>query len=320
MEMPQARQIRNCKQDIPLAVTIADAKLTQASMGWWAFLGAALAASARSYGRTGGFSGAMMRRASVVPFLIYWAALSVCVCLLWTATSFCTFAQVMTVTNDGVALNERILIRARGVSLRVPAGYLSPWPTKNMRNRMNEQKGIAFNFWMPDRRYVEIYPFSIVGFRPRERGRAQPGPDAYVVKVISLASIKADDPDYLSPEKAFKNTTSIPGISSYSFQQEDFGLMRFWRHDGPPPQPQALVRYRHMEGTDPQVLLRCRAPPREKPGVLPYPSCDGSVHFLADDLGFYLQFDRMNLPQWHAIVNAVRDLYMSWKAAPSTSD
>jgi len=221
----------------------------------------------------------------------------------------------MTVTNDGVALNEQILIRTRGEILRVPAGYLSPWPTKNMRNRMNEQKGIAFNFWMPDRRYVEIYPFSMVGFRPRERGRAPPAPDAYVVKVLSLESIKADDPDYLSPEKAFKNSTSIPGISSYSFQQEDFGLVRFWRHDGPHPQPQALIRYRHMEGTDPQVLLRCRVPPHGKPEVLPYPSCDGSVHFVADDLGFYLQFDRKNLPQWRAIVNAVRDLYVSWKAA-----
>jgi hypothetical protein len=41
-EMSQDRQTQNYKQDIPLVLNIADAKLTQARMGWWAFLVAAL--------------------------------------------------------------------------------------------------------------------------------------------------------------------------------------------------------------------------------------------------------------------------------------
>ena len=231
--------------------------------------------------------------------------------LTWTASS--APAQIRTVTNDGIALDETILVRVHGVLFRIPAGYLVPWPKPAMRGQVNERDNLNFNFWMPEPRYVEIDDISIDGSRPAERGRERPGRDAYVVKVRSLQpATKLDTPGYISPEKRFQNFTSLPAPSSYSFYQEKFGLTRFWRHDWPHPQPKPFMQYRHAENTDPQVNLRC-TPPHEAP---PDPLCSGDVHFAGDDLGFYFRFPRSELPRWREIAEAVRALIKSWKASP----
>ena len=136
--------------------------------------------------------------------------------LTWTASS--APAQIRTVTNDGIALDETILVRVHGVLFRIPAGYLVPWPKPAMRGQVNERDNLNFNFWMPEPRYVEIDDISIDGSRPAERGRERPGRDAYVVKVRSLQpATKLDTPGYISPEKRFQNFTSLPAPSSYSF-------------------------------------------------------------------------------------------------------
>lgn len=79
--------------------------------------------------------------------------------------------QVRTMTYDAIPLDEPILFRVRDVMLRIPAGYLAPWPRPAMRGKVNERKSIDFNYWMPQRRYVEIEEASLAGFRPREKGR-----------------------------------------------------------------------------------------------------------------------------------------------------
>jgi hypothetical protein len=221
---------------------------------------------------------------------------------------------VRTTTHQGIPLDEPISVRVRDVLVRIPAGYLWPWPAPTFRGRVNDWKGLGFQFWMPDRRYVEIAPGSIIGFRPQEAGRPPPAPDAYIVNVRDFKPVKLDDPDYRSPQKGFENYTSTPGIASYSFEQENFGLVRYWRHDSPyPPHPEAFLNYRHAENTDPQVLLHCN------PDIYrPYPTsplCAGDIYFAADELGFFVYFPRDELPHWREIVTAARDLFRSWKAA-----
>jgi hypothetical protein len=221
-------------------------------------------------------------------------------------------AGVQTRTSEGVPLDEPILIRLKGMLLRIPAGYLWPWPTQRMRNRVNDTKDLDFDFWMPDRRYPTRQSSSYVGVRPKERGRGEPPPDAYVVWVRQLQPIGLDEPGYISPEKGFRNLTSLAGIASYSFKEEEFGLVQFWRHHQPNPLLDSALQYRHPEGSDPQVLLHC-TPPHETP---PFPGCNGTIHLVAGDLAFFIHFPRSDLPHWREIVLAVSDLFKSWQAGP----
>jgi hypothetical protein len=243
----------------------------------------------------------------------------------WSLAFMCAFAlsssiglvaswseEIRSTTFEGLPLDEPILASIRGVQLRIPAGYLAPWPRLANKNQVNEARSIQFNFWMPSRRYVEVNDTSIAGFSPREPGRPPSKSESYVVKVRMLQPVTLGETGYLSPEKRFENQTTEPGLSSYSFKQEDFGLVRFWRHDWPHPKPEPFTRFRHVEGTDPQVLLRCT--PIEEPALNHI--CDGDVHFIADSLGFYVRISRNNLPQWLEIVLAARDLFNSWKIAP----
>jgi len=119
-----------------------------------------------------------------------------------------------------------------------------------------------------------------------------------------LRDVDADDPDYLSPNKRFKNTTSHPGIDSYSFAEEPFGLVRFW-HEG----PTAFTEYTVLGASERQVLIRC-CPSENR---LPFPSCQGKIYVTEERLGFYIQFPRERLPQWREIQLAIRELVQSWR-------
>jgi hypothetical protein len=128
---------------------------------------------------------------------------------------------------------------------------------------------------------------------------------------LDLKPTKLDEAGYISPEQGFRNLTSIGNatISSYSFQDEAFGLVRFWRRDHPLP---PFIDYRHKNGTDPQALIKCTPPHRTSPN----PLCSGRFHFVADDLAFFVSFPREELSHWHDIVSAVRDLFTSWQSRP----
>jgi hypothetical protein len=218
-------------------------------------------------------------------------------------------------TTDGVLpFDEPVSIKVKGVPLHVPAAYIFPWPHQEVRNRVNEAKALNIEFWMPDRRYLEISPLSNVEFRPTEPDREQPGAEAYIVKVRGLQPTKLDEPGYISPEQKFRNLTSIGGrtASSYSYQEEPFGLVHFWRPDWPHPLPPPFIDYRHKEGADPQAIIKCTPPSRPTP----QPLCDGYVHFVADELAFFFYFPREELPHWHDIALAVRELYTTWRSPP----
>jgi hypothetical protein len=216
-------------------------------------------------------------------------------------------------TTDGVLpLDEPITIKVNNAVLRVPAAFISPWPHAAARNRINQSSALRFEFWMPDKRYLEISPTSNVDFRPREPGRGEPAPNAYIVRVRDLRPIKLSEPGYVSPEQGFLNETGArqPPGSQYAFHDEEFGLVRFWPLDE--PNSKYKVEYRHKEGSDPQILLDCVVPDR----WTFFPPCSGRVHFVADDLAFFVVFPREEVSHWRSIVLAARELYKSWIAHP----
>jgi hypothetical protein len=221
-------------------------------------------------------------------------------------------AQIRTTTHNGIPLDLPIGIRLVGTLLSVPAGYLAPWPPLSKRYSVTDTGRIAFNFWMPSRRYVEIDSLSIAGSRPQEKGRPPPPSDAYVVNVRDFSLRAKDELAHRAPEKQMENLIKLNGQEAYSFQQEDFGLVRFWRNDWPYPNPEPFLRFKHMEGSDLQVLLRCIPPHRSAPN----PLCDGDIYFPGEQLSFYVVFPRDQLPNWRNSLFAARDLFNSWKVTP----
>jgi hypothetical protein len=189
-------------------------------------------------------------------------------------------------------------------------GYIGPWPTQKERGRISGRQPLNLNFWMPDRRYVEVGDLSIAGFRPKERGRGEPPPGASVVRVNDLRLLKSDKLGTRSPEQQFQNLTSLAGLSSYSFKEEEFGLVQYWQHNWPYPQPDPFFRYRHVEGSDPQINLRCTLPRLEKG---PSGMCIGYVYITPDELSFQIWFSVSNLMHWREYVSATRDLFNNWK-------
>lgn len=135
-------------------------------------------------------------------------------------------AQTRTKTSDGVPLDEPIRIRVQNSLFRVPAGYLWTWPRPEMRDRINEWDSLAFDFWMPSRRYPEVSPISYPGFQPKEIGRPSAAADAYVVKVRQLRPVGPNTPGQASPEQGFKNLSSATGLKPLAAGDEEFGLIR----------------------------------------------------------------------------------------------
>jgi hypothetical protein len=213
-------------------------------------------------------------------------------------------------------LDELVTVKVKGVLLNVPWGYVQDWPLPQLRRQVIEWKEMGFYFWMPDRRYIRFNPNSYPGaYRPPEPGRAEPGPDAYIVVVSHLRQTKLDDPGYRSPEQGFRNSTSSPpSVGSYFFKDEPFGLVRYGIQDWPYISLASSTEYRHKEGTDPQVLMSCKLPDQSPTTSTLW--CYTEVHFVADDLAFNVEFPREKLSRWHDVVLAVRDLYGLWKSSP----
>lgn len=215
-------------------------------------------------------------------------------------------------THDGISLQEPIRIRLADLMLHVPAGYLVPWPTPAMRERINAMSSLNFSFWMPDKRAPETSPMSRLGFRPIERGRDAPQANQFLVSISDMKVLGADKIGTRSPEVRFDNLISRSGPASYSFKKEEFELIRFWRHDWPYPQPEPYLNYVSERGADPQILLRCTPSHRN----LDNPVCDGYAYLLSERLSFYVIFSLGDLPRWRESIDAARDLFERWRISP----
>jgi hypothetical protein len=219
-------------------------------------------------------------------------------------------------TTDGVLrLDEPVTVKLRSAMLQVPAAYLSPWPHAEVRHRVNNVRSLRFEFWMPDRRYLEVNPISNASFRPKEPGRAEPSLDAFVVRVWDVLPSVKNEPGYVSPDQAFQNQARnrYPPNSPFSFREEAFGLIRFWPSDE--ASSDYSISYRNKDGADPQILLDCVVPGRFRV-FLP---CSGRVYFVSEDLAFFVVFPREQAHRWREVVTAARDLYNSWKQQPLNS-
>lgn len=223
-------------------------------------------------------------------------------------------AQIRDKTFDGAPLSGLVDVQVNGVVLRLPAGYI--WSSVRP-GTVSVRPSLYFRFWMPDKRWPEIPPFSGQPvYRPPEPGRPPPGKDAYLVQVKSIRNVELSASGFQSPEVRFRNRTSS---DPYSFELQPFGLVRFWRKSPPYDEKKAWLNYRHMDGSDPMVLVHCLPPDMDAtvgPGNM---FCDATVYLVGDRLDMQLSFPRDALPQWADIVCAARDLFLSWRVTPQVT-
>lgn len=217
-----------------------------------------------------------------------------------------TSPPVRTTTDDGVPLTELIDIQLRNVRLRIPAGYLAPWPTQAMRGRLNVVDSLNLNFWLLARRYPDIDPLLMPrNRRPAEAGRPASAQDS-VVEVQALQPRAPAEAGLNPPDELFRRLMSGGGEAEYLFDEEPFSLVRFRQRNS--KRQALLTAYRGKQGADIQALLTCSTTDIPTPD----PSCKAHVFIASADLRFSMYFSRDRLSDWQAIVRAVRDMLASW--------
>lgn len=226
----------------------------------------------------------------------------------------------------GIPLDQPILIENDDKLYRVPAGYLSRWPTtaKTVMGEkipgtnfsgVNKRHILGFTFWMPSRRHAEIEPDSVPSFRPCEPGRPNPRSDEYQVDVNAQPLNWSHVQGLLTPSKKFENWVgrrSMKEARSAYWVREEHGLLRFQHRTARSPS----LYYRHLENTVPEVLFSCRV----SSGMVPNAGCDGFVLFPDDDLHFHLHFPYDALPHWRSIAETARDFLREWQVEPRPLD
>jgi hypothetical protein len=213
---------------------------------------------------------------------------------------------VNTKTSFGVPLDELIAIRTPDGMLKVPAGYLFPWPRPQDMDRTLEQKGISFVFWRESRRYLELNAIGQPGFWPQEKGREKPTSDT-LIKISGFRKVGDDPGDYKTPEKSFDDLAARYGVL---FAANEFGLEHFRWPNYPGTRGQyPPLRYRSPQGTSPQALIKCTG----LDPVVPNPLCDAEIYFVEERFSFLMRISRRDLPNWRQSIDTARELYLSWK-------
>ena len=121
--------------------------------------------------------------------------------------------------------------------------------------------------------------------------------------------VKADAPGYISPEKQQQNLFSALSNDRDRIT-EQYGLRRvkFGKYDG------SVDGFFHVPGTEPHLSLDCFS--EEIRAVSRNPQCHRWVRFDRDDIAFYVNFSWHLLPRWREVVEAARELGLSWRQPP----
>lgn len=226
------------------------------------------------------------------------------------APSCVTTRKVERVSEDsaGHTLSEAHFFNIRGTLLKIPFGYLNPWPTHlekiiaGSRNggKGHEIPGLAFAFWMPTLRYPELDRFSTAWYRPCEQGRTIPQDGQYIVEAsITSSWLPLSTSEDQSPKQRFNRRIARKG-SDVKLTTE-FGLRK--ATSGP------FIVYGTEANADREVSIQCWLEFRE----LPNPSCLGEFLWRNEMLGLSIRFPQSEISNWSSIANNTRALLYRWR-------
>ncbi|WP_271898804.1 hypothetical protein [Candidatus Phyllobacterium onerii] len=207
-------------------------------------------------------------------------------------------------------LSEEHFFNVRGTLLKVPFGYLNPWPSTHLEKIAANPKdgdathkipGLAFAFWMPNLRYSELDRFNTPWYRPCEKGRTIPQDGEYIVEAsLSSPWLPLDTPGLQLPAQSFNKR--IARQNGDMKLAAEFGLRR--TTGGP-----FILYGAEASGDDPEVSVRCWREPQE----FLNPSCLGEFLWRNDRLGLTIRFPQSEISNWSDIAVGARTLLYRWR-------
>ena len=214
--------------------------------------------------------------------------------------------------------SEIFVIENGGITFKAPTTYIIGRRARGDSREIHHLAEFQFAYWMPDGAPTERDAGSLVGYRPKESRRPNPGPNEYVVRVVLAESIKsgketeyvrAGGGRYTPPLEMFENTDGSHNFltSGEHFEREQiFGLIAFIPKDKSFPRQ----TYRTPEAARTQAFIECNTPAAART----FPSCVANVFFRDEGFSFRLQFPREKISDWKSISERALALVKSWRS------
>lgn len=185
-------------------------------------------------------------------------------------------------------------------TFKIPYGYFTGCQTPEEVNCYPKMSSLEYAFWLPDLRPPKKDMWYDANFRPKEEGRAPPGPHDYVVKVLGLEFIDTSAGKTETPTMGFSNL--LPSDEIIRLDRK-FGLLHLL-----PDNPGKTDLYADFSQINYKILLSCDG----SESTVDNPLCKVHLYFLDLQLEVVLLMPVDALPEWQKVKNGLRTLVQQW--------
>lgn len=213
--------------------------------------------------------------------------------LLAGASAALSLAALPSASQAQEAPAEQVVVIDTGQRVwRVPYGYLSIRPPAEALQPVNHWRRFSFAFWMPDGRPTRTAGHDLGWLRPREPGRAPPGPDEFVAIATNVQAWETGPDARPQPGQMLANVLGTFGTGGHDYR-ERWGLLEATPKPGEPGLNDSYLaarRYREPPH-DMGAFISC-----PRPGRLDNNVCAGFVSLSGLEVLFHFRLpkDRMD--------------------------
>ncbi|GLU27557.1 hypothetical protein Brsp01_27900 [Brucella sp. NBRC 12950] len=186
-------------------------------------------------------------------------------------------------------------------TFNIPYGYFTGRQTPEEVNCHPKESSLEFAFWMPDLRFPKKDMWYDANFRPKEEGQAPPGPQDYIVKVISLKYIDEAAGESETPSVWFSN--GLPSDEVVRLERQ-YDLLHVI-----PENPRLSEAYADLSKRDYKISLDCTS---VRSGA-DNPSCKTYLYLTDLHLEALLLIPADALTDWKNVKDSVRSLVEQWR-------
>lgn len=207
------------------------------------------------------------------------------------------------------ALAEQVVIDTGQRVWRVPYGYLSIRPPAEAIQPVNHWRRFSFAFWMPDGRPTRTAGHDLGWLRPREPGRAPPGPDEFVVAIATNVQAWETGPGARpQPGQMLANSLGTFGTGRHDYR-ERWGMLEATPKPGEPGLNDSYLAARRY-GEPPHDMGAFISCPR--PGRLDNNVCAGFVSLSGLEVLFHFRLPKDRMDRFLDAADVARRLLMGW--------
>jgi len=184
----------------------------------------------------------------------------------------------------------------------IPYGYFTGRQSPEEVNCYPKMSSLEFAFWLPDLRSPQKDMWYDANFRPKEEGRPAPGPEEYIVKILSLKFVDTAKGESESPSIAFSN-----GLRSNQIirLERKYGLL----HELTDSVGAFEDNFADISQRDYKIQLSCSTPESKDEN----PLCKVYLYLTDMQLEAILLMPVDALPEWQNVKDGVRTLIEQWR-------